>query len=113
MILVFLSPPEPLETSYSNTDLNNMLVVVSTPRHQATFFLKLVINTFTKSTGLNELISKKSMMLPINMGANVGPACKNFWVLQGVLTIHIPRFTTWVDQAKNVGLYLPLINKCE
>jgi hypothetical protein len=72
----------------------------------------MLINTFTKSTRLR-VNFQKSMMLPINMGANVGPACKNFWVLQGVLTLHIPRFTTWADQAKNVGLYLPLINKCE
>ena len=32
MILVFLSPPEPLETPYSDTDSNNMLVIVLTPR---------------------------------------------------------------------------------
>jgi hypothetical protein len=35
MILVFLSPPEPPETSYSDTDLNNMLVAVSTLRQLA------------------------------------------------------------------------------
>ena len=33
MIFVFLSPPEPLETPYSDTDSNNMLAAVSTPRH--------------------------------------------------------------------------------
>jgi hypothetical protein len=31
VILVFLSPPEPPETLYSDTDSNNMLVMVSTP----------------------------------------------------------------------------------
>ena len=35
MILVFLSPPEPPETPYSNTDSNNMLVMVLTPRQLA------------------------------------------------------------------------------
>jgi hypothetical protein len=35
VILVFLSPPEPPETSYSDTDLNNMLAVVSTPQQLA------------------------------------------------------------------------------
>jgi hypothetical protein len=35
MILVFLSPPEPPETSYSETDSNNMLVAVSTLRQLA------------------------------------------------------------------------------
>ena len=33
MILVFLSPPEPPETPYSNTNSNNVLVEVWTPGH--------------------------------------------------------------------------------
>jgi hypothetical protein len=35
VILVFLSPPEPPETPYSDTDLNNMLAMVSTLRQLA------------------------------------------------------------------------------
>jgi hypothetical protein len=35
MILVFLSPPEPPESSYSDTDSNNMLAAVSTLRQLA------------------------------------------------------------------------------
>jgi hypothetical protein len=35
VILVFLSPPEPPETPYSDTDSNNMHAAVSTPRQLA------------------------------------------------------------------------------
>ena len=35
VILVFLSPPEPPETPYSDTDSNNMLAMVLTPRQLA------------------------------------------------------------------------------
>jgi hypothetical protein len=36
MILMFLSPPEPPQILYSETDSNSMLAMVLTPRHNRT-----------------------------------------------------------------------------